>query len=363
MPIQLEVTDYFSSSYQEARVKFLAAAKTAEARIESHEHPLSGPDGKPLYTDVVLIGPATAETVLALQSGTHGAEGFAGSAIQTGLLKEGIAAKLEPGVKLMMIHAINPYGFAHRRRVNEDNVDLNRNFVDHSKPYPSNEGYMQLADAVAPNSISLWQNAGSLLRFGWFTLRQGTSALKEAISKGQYSHPRGLFYGGQSPTWSNETLKTALTDHLSNAKRVVFIDFHTGLGPYAHGEVILNLGQNSQEYERAVTWWGDRVKSTVSGESVSVHLQGTVKLAVTEILPEAEVTAVSLEFGTFSPVRVFWALRAENWLQHHGSTEHPNAEEIKSDLLRMFYPYDSHWRLRVWDQGREVTQRVLMHLN
>ena len=275
MSADSEILTSFSRDYQEARSKFLAASGEAGARIDSLKHPLPGPDGKSLCTDVALFGPPNAETVVVLQSGTHGVEGLAGSAIQTGLLTEGIASALEPHTGLTMIHAINPYGFAHLRRVNEDNVDLNRNFVDHAKPYPSNEGYTQLADVIAPNSISVWKNAESLLRFGWFALRNGKAALKEAISRGQYSHPQGLFYGGQAPTWSNKTLKTVLVRYLSTAKRVVFIDFHTGLGPYGYGEVILNVDENSPDYKRALSWWGDRVKSTVKGESVSVHLQGT----------------------------------------------------------------------------------------
>lgn len=30
----------------------------------------------------------------------------------------------------MFIHALNPYGFATNRRVNEDNIDINRNLLD-----------------------------------------------------------------------------------------------------------------------------------------------------------------------------------------------------------------------------------------
>jgi hypothetical protein len=30
---------------------------------------------------------------------------------------------------IVFVHALNPFGFKHHRRVNEDNVDLNRNFL------------------------------------------------------------------------------------------------------------------------------------------------------------------------------------------------------------------------------------------
>ena len=80
-----------------------------------------------------------------LISGTHGVEGFAGSALQVGLLDEGIQNELSPESAVLMIHAINPYGMAHLRRFNEDNVDLNRNFRDHAKTPPENCAYQKLA--------------------------------------------------------------------------------------------------------------------------------------------------------------------------------------------------------------------------
>jgi len=119
--------------------------------------------------------------------------------------------------------------------------------------------------------------------------------LKYAITHGQYSYPQGLFYGGQSEAWSNKALRAIVSRYLSNAKRVVFIDFHTGLGPYGSAEVIISEKEDSPAYKRAVKFWGDRVKTTVSGDSVSAHLNGALKLAVPEMLPNVEVTAVSLE--------------------------------------------------------------------
>ena len=117
--------------------------------MESIRHPLAGPRGEELFTDVVRIGPERADSVLVLSSGIPGVEGFAGSGIQTGLMREQIEHYLPQGMAILMIHAVNPYGMAHLRRFNEDNIDLNRNFRDHSTAYPVNEGYQALADYIA----------------------------------------------------------------------------------------------------------------------------------------------------------------------------------------------------------------------
>ena len=140
------------------------------------------------------------------------------------------------------------------------------------------------------------------------------------------------------------------------------VDFHTGLGPYGHGEVIMNEPDQSPAYDRAVTWWGDRVRNSISGESVSIHLEATLKKGFSTMLPDAEITAVTLEFGTVEAMQVFKALRAENWLHHHGSISHPRAKEIKTELLRVFYPDNDVWKKQVWEQGKEVVEQVLDHL-
>ena len=67
-------------------------------------------------------------------SGTHGVEGYCGSGIQIGFLKEGLFAELPDDMSVVLLHAMNPYGFSNDRRVNEDNVDLNRNFLDFAAP-------------------------------------------------------------------------------------------------------------------------------------------------------------------------------------------------------------------------------------
>jgi hypothetical protein len=357
-----ETFNYYSSDYHEARDKFLAAANASDGRFTNYQHPIVGPAGKPLYIDVASFGQSNPEAIVVLCSGTHGVEGFAGSAIQTGLLRQGIVSTLAPGVGLIMIHAMNPYGVAHLRRVNEDNVDLNRNFIDHGKAYPTNDGYDWLADVLAPKSISIWNGAISRLKLLWFRLSRGKLELQHATSTGQYTHPKGIFFGGHFDTWSNKTIKDIAKHHLSNAKRVVIVDVHTGLGAYGNAEVIMNVPKETPAYQRAHKWWGEIVRTTVTGESVSPHLYGTLKLAFPGMLPDSEVTAVSLEFGTYPPKEIFWALRAENWLHHYGGMDHPDSKIIKNDLLHAFYPKDKEWKLGIWKKGSKALSIILDQL-
>lgn len=351
------------TDYSRARTEFLQAATEAGGRIESLQNPNVGPRGEALYTDSVQLGPADAHRALILSSGTHGVEGFIGSGIQTLLLREGLARRLPGGVNLLMIHAINPWGMAHLRRVNEDNVDLNRNFRNHAEIPPENPYYERLADVVAPRSLSISSEATCWSRLAWYRLTAGRAASQAAVSGGQYARPDGLFFGGTSETWSNRTYQTILRRYLSHATEVISVDVHTGLGAFAAVELILNSPEGSPEYERAVAIWGPAlVKATVSGASVSAHLDASLKLAVTRTLPAAAVTAVSLEFGTVPPLAVFRALRAENWLHFNGGWNNPRAQRIKNRLLRSFHPDSERWEMLALAQGRAVVDRALASL-
>lgn len=351
---------FFSDDYHQARDKFLQAAHRSGCFTEKYAAPFKDPEGRDLFIDVAICGPGDAENALVLMCGTHGIEGFAGSAIQYGLLTCNALHPLPPGVKIVMIHALNPFGFAYLRRFNEDNVDLNRNFVDHSLTYPENPEYDRLVNLIEPEKFTAIDNFFTMLKISRLLLCSGIRELQSAVTYGQYNHPHGLFYGGRKATWSNIILHDIVGRFLGIVARATIIDFHTGLGPYAVGEIILNDSAGEPAYQRACAWWGaENVKSTVSGESVSADLSGTVKLAFDRMMPDTEVTGVGLEFGTLPPLKVFWALRAENWLYHHGGQNHPAAVRIKEQLRKAFYPDDPEWRKSVWAQGRQVTEQAM----
>ena len=90
------VEDYFPAIYCDGRARFLSACLDARAPVASYRNPHPGPEGEALYTDAALIGRADAENVVVVTSSTHGVEGFAGSGIQVGLLRDPDAPKPRP---------------------------------------------------------------------------------------------------------------------------------------------------------------------------------------------------------------------------------------------------------------------------
>ena len=353
----------FSADYPEARAKFLKAAADAGGALEAVFHPERGPDGGELATDIAWFGPNDAPAVLVMISGTHGVEGFCGSGAQIDWLRRGGAASLPAGVAVLMIHAVNPYGFAWLRRVTHENVDLNRNWIDFAQPLPTNPGYAALADAICPAEWTPEAQAASFQVLGGFIAKNGMMAMQQAISGGQYSHPKGVFFGGAGPTWSRTT-QTAIFDHyLKGAARVGIIDYHTGLGPWGYGEQIITDLVGSPGFDRARRWYGAVVTSPSSGTSTSADIVGDGLAAAPVLLAHAEVTGMALEYGAQTLAQVFLALRADAWLHGYGDPLSPEAQPIKAQIRAAFYGDADDWKGMVVGQSLTACRQAVRGLN
>ena len=353
----------FSQDYRAAREKFLAAAKSAaqdaDIRIETFDNPAPGPDGLPVHTDVALIGDTKAPNVLVANSATHGVEGFCGSAALTGWLRRGEAGRLPPNVRAVLIHAINPHGFAWLRRVTEDNVDLNRNFGKHGDTYPENPEYSELHRTLVPRIWDKKSLAACKRMVEEYVKKNGEFALQAAVTRGQHDHPDGLFFAGNAPSWSNLTFNDILDCFIKGAKVIAFLDFHTGLGPYGHGSL---LGGSSVK-GRMTDWFGDGRGSPNPGQSLSAPLGGVIGGALRSACNGAEITSVTVEFGTYPVLDVLEALRADNWLHLHGNPDSKLGRSIKADIRKRLYPDEDNWKEMVALRSRHVLQRATKGLS
>ncbi|HTQ13143.1 MAG TPA: M14 family metallopeptidase [Rhizomicrobium sp.] len=353
---------YFPNDYREARARFIEAAEASDLGVTTRVlRGQLGPDGKPLFLDTAMAGPREAKSALLLISGTHGVEGYFGSGAQTGLLREGLARRMPKGVKLVLLHALNAFGFAWDRRVNEDNADINRNFVDHARP-PKNDAYDSLAGEIAPDDISPDCMRAANARLRAYAKAHGDFALQEAVSAGQYRHPTGVYFGGQREAWSAAMLKDVFREELKGVENLVVVDFHTGLGEEGAAEMINEDLPGSPEYARAKQMWGARVRSSEAGESLSPPLHGTIDKAVARWMKGKQLTFAALEVGTRSTRDVFDALRRDNWLHLHARPGHRDWKAIKRQIRDAFYVDTPGWKRKVWDHAAgavEAATRVI----
>jgi hypothetical protein len=334
----LDTNARFSADYEQARARFRA--------VTAHlpHGALDVVDG--LTIDWAWIGDPDARRVAVFTSGLHGVEGFPGSAAQLELLANA------DDTPILLVHALNPWGMANLRRVNENNVDLNRNCAPPGSDYGGSESQYATCDAVLnptspPGGIDFpWPQ---LL---WLIARHGYGALKNAVVGGQHDFPKGLFYGGARLEAAPAVVLPFLEEHLKGRERIVHVELHSGLGPYAGRTLLLEGDADDARVARVRGTFGSDVKTWDRTNKDAYEIRGSLIREMERRLPGVRYDALTCEFGTYNNLNVLFALRAENRLHHWGTPtpDHP----AKRGLLEAFSPSDPAWRAAVLTHARAL---------
>ena len=352
--------DLFSPSYEVARRRFRDAARAAGTTVEQHRVD-TGEAGVDFTIDVATVGAREPSWAVVVSSGVHGVEGFFGSAIQLAWLSGQTGGKPPPGGGVVvLIHAVNPSGFARLRRTNEHNVDLNRNFLDTADAYTgAPDGYETLDPFLNPASPPSRLEPFRLKAL-WHIRQHGLSALKDAVAGGQYRFPRGLFFGGHGPASSTRIMRHHLAGWLGGAPRAVHVDLHSGLG--AHGRYRLLLEESAPSPN--IEWYRDTFGSEVveagsGGGGTAYEASGTLGGWAVTHLGDTRYRFVCAEVGTYPIVRVLGSLRAENRVHFFGQPSNRAHRRAKAELLECFCPRSDRWREPVVEQGLAIIDRAV----
>jgi hypothetical protein len=347
-----QAADFFSPTYESARLRFRAAAAANGATLDALPLSATGPDGLPLTIDIAWLGPARPKQAILHSSGLHGAEGFTGSAIQLRALAA--PPELPAGAALVLVHCLNPYGMAWNRRVNENNVDLNRNFL-HSETRPETPPLYNRLDPLL-NTPSPPCNDLFLLRMVPILARYGFRQLTQVVAGGQYTHPKGLFFGGQALQEGPQVFLKWLSDRLHGVETLTAIDIHTGLGRFADDVLFIESNPHDEKIKRLQNAYGDRVVAQQHSGAM-YECRGSMLAALEGLFPSAKVEAACQEFGTYPSPFVLKALRAENRWHHFGGSglDHPT----KRRVLEVFNPASRRWRARILQLGEKRLQEAV----
>ncbi len=350
---------YFASDYFAARDSFSRLAIKQAAWTQRCPIRTPSIEGKELTIDAAYYGAPSPARLVVISSGIHGAEGFAGSALQQQLINQlKSMPPLPSSCGLLLIHAVNPYGFAHLRRVNENNVDLNRNCLAQF-PGPKNTAYSKFDRLLNPTSPPSWDSFKAKLI--WAGIGNGIRAGKRAIASGQYMFAQGLFYGGterqESITIFEQLLRRAAA---RNTRQVVHIDLHTGLGRYGHYKLFTDLAEESHEFQQLQDWFGANRVVTSQGKRTSAYpASGDIGELTQNVFAYCRVYPATLEFGTYSLWHTLAMLRTENRLHYYGSIDSAIGRKIKTDFRETFCPADPGWRLAILESGGKVLRRAI----
>ncbi|MCI5064730.1 DUF2817 domain-containing protein [bacterium] len=343
-----------STNYQELRRNFLDQASRQNRTVFSHLLAEKGPSGEELAIDVLWIGESNPKRVFLHISGTHGVEGYAGSAIQTELLKGEISPPT--GSAIVFLHALNPWGMAHGRRGNEGNVDLNRNFLlDDQKYEGAPDAYRKVQSFLnpkeAPTRIDLF-----FPEIAYQILRHGFTLLKQAIAGGQYEYPKGIYYGGHELQPSSIFLRDFLRERLDGVQELYVLEVHTGLGEFGTDLLFWPLAPSDEKTKLLQTRLEETLDSDDPTEGAGFRTPGDLQNELPKILPQTEVYWILQEFGTFGPIRMLRALRNENAYHHHGS-DYSQTHWSKRELVDVFSPASEQWQKRVLDRGVSLAKK------
>ena len=355
------IADYFATSYSEARARFLAAVERGGARLlSSHTNPAKGPDGEDCITDVAWIGPDDARKLLILVSGTHGIEGYAGSGCHVAWLEERWFERIAPkDTAVLLIHAINPHGFAWGRRGNEDNVDLNRNFIDHAKPRPANPDYEAISHHIDPAEWAEPSLSAHNAAIAKFLKRDTHDVTCKAMHGGQYVNPRGIFYGGTQPTWSNRLFRELVARHAARAAHVAIIDYHTGGGVWGFCDLFIDddhAGARTRDWFSHVSVISE--DKAAHGKDAQSETPGNLFYALPDILPGKPVTLCLVELRT-GEKGGHDVIRAENWLFQHGDLQSAQGQALRAEMRERFYPARPEWKIMQVYQSNAMLAEAL----
>ena len=369
----MEEKSWFPDSYEQSRDRFrrdLARVQALwpEARLRSH--PIDGSEG--LTVDWIEASPLSAhDRLLVFTLGEHGIEAYIGSAMLQLFLAE-FLARLDPmRTGLLIVHAINPWGMKHCRRVNANNVDLNRTFLrDPSQHDPAfNPDYARLAsflNPARPIRRPVADRLSILLRLArqWASL--GAKGLRQAVYLGQYGYPRGIYYGGMGPQAETRVAMDLYRAHMPRYAQTVHLDMHTGYGPRYQMSVVNSWMEPRDSRALAREFGYPLVVKATADEFYSIR--GDMIDFVCDLqqheFPDRRLYATSFEFGTYGDsfaagLRGMRAVIQENQLYWHGASNAAVREQVEHNFRELFWPAEPRWREKAVADARQAMAGIL----
>ena len=360
---------FFHETYDENREQFrrLAASLQREfSDVEISKCIVKSEVDSDLTIDAVYI-PAQneAEKLLVMTSGVHGMEGFTGSAVQQYFMTKVLDGEVLQNMGVLLIHAINPYGFKYQRRVSENNVDMNRNFHSNKDLFAKkNEGYANIYHFLNPQGkarAGYFRNSLFFLKSSYLITKYSMRALRQATVQGQYEFSKGIFYGGNDFEPQKEWLERLITEKTNEYDLVFVIDIHTGLGErgklhYLPGyvkELNRKTLLDTMFREHALEWPN-------TGKEFYLATGFFRQYVGSLISADKKYIRIAFEYGTLDSQSIIGSIRSlhnmilENQGFHHGYENSKIENLVKHRFKEMFFPSSKVWRYQIMKQTSEI---------
>lgn len=316
-----------------------------------------------LTIDCIYAPPPPGGNLLVLTSGLHGIEGYVGAAALQSFVQY-IVPELPPERwGFALVHPLNPWGMANWRRVNENNVDLNRNFIwEWTIETEPNPDYLKARRVMEPSRpLSTIQFS---LAYAAALGQYGQEAMVRAATMGQYSSPSGVYFGGHGPEASTKIVQNLFRRLALDGHHLLFLDIHTGYGPKGQLTMVNSPLEKrpAQEFLRALGWPHVVAADPENFYAILGDMGDWLYRMMEAEYPGKPFLATCYEYGTLgdSPAQGLESMRRiinENsaWQSrgHQGPTRVP--------FQQLFAPQEQTWLSRAEADFLHLTKTLLQH--
>ncbi len=355
--------DQFINSLSEVK-KYWSSARLIKKQIGNGEEDLS--------IDIIEAEAIEEKKqLLILTTGLHGVEGYVGAAVLQLFIEEFLSAFNPLDTGIVLVHAINPWGMKHKRRFNQSNVDLNRNFIFNwekldlgiNHQYRTAEPFFNPLDKI---KSGIENQANFTFSFIKMLTRLGVKGISNALLLGQYEFSKGIYFGGEGYEENTSFMIDLYRNYIAQYEEIVLLDIHTGYGP-SNQMSIVNSGlekKSSEELSKLFSY--PLVQKTNPEEFYAINgdMMDYLYSLQHEEFPNKDLYAAAFEFGTLGEslianIKSLKALILENQLYWNGSTDQKQSDRVKEAFLQLFYPSEPQWRDKAVADARQAFEGIL----
>ena len=367
-------SEVFYNSYDEIRAHLkerVSALRENGVNVKTSEYAVDDSDN--LYIDNIYLPSAKEkDNLIVLTTGVHGMEGYIGSVMLDVFFDEIYPDIDTDNTGILVVANINPYGMKYMRRYNENNVDLNRNFILDWDSFDktSNKDYPEVKEFLQPEGKignALWHEVGFYLSLAKEALTKGAAKVSDALLTGQYEYSDGVYYGGNGDEISTAYLKSVFNDCLDgDYDNIVHIDIHSGYGPRYNMVIFNSVYETMTEAQTKEAFGYDYVISHDS-ESFYATTGDTTdyfyRLAESKNT-DKELFSTCFEFGTIGDSFMDSILSLKYTVDENRQHWYPSDNKIASEVVKenyyeLFYPTETQWREKTVADFKTAAEGVL----
>ena len=352
-------SESFLGSYDEIRTHLherVDELTAAGITVEHTAYAVDESDG--LYIDTIYL-PSNGEktNLILLTTGVHGMEGYIGAVMLDVFFEEIYPTLNLENTGILIVANVNPYGMKYLRRYNENNVDLNRNFIldwDNfdvaiNDKYPIVESFLGPTGKIGN---ALWHEASFYLSLAKEALTVGADMISDALLNGQYEYAQGVYYGGNGDEISTTYLKSVFLDCLTGEyENIVHLDIHSGYGP-RYNMVIFNSQFDTMTEEETKAAFGYDYIIASDSEAFYATTGDTtdyIYRLAEQLDADKSLFSTCLEFGTIGDDFLSSILSLKYTVDENRNHWYPTDNAISEQIIHehymeLFLPAETAWR-------------------